>query len=161
MKKINRRSALLYGLLTPVLAAAVDLPGFASENKVPAMDVNTKSAVQNGAEKTTAMVELRVYHCVPGRMPELHQRFINTALGFFKKYGIRPIGFWTNITGTTNQSLTYLLHWESMAEREAKWNAFEADAQWIAKHAESEAQGPLIERIENHFMEPTSYSALQ
>ena len=107
------------------------------------------------------IVELRVYHCVPGRMPALHQRFASTALDFFKKYGIQPIGFWTNVTGPDNQALTYLLKWESMAEREAKWNAFEADAQWIAKHAASEAQGPLIARIENHFMEPTSYSPLR
>jgi heme-degrading monooxygenase HmoA len=107
------------------------------------------------------IVELRVYHCVPGRMPAVHQRFVNTALDFFKKYGIQQIGFWTNLTGTDHQALTYLLKWESMAERETKWNAFQADAQWRAKHAESEAQGPLIARIENHFMEPTSYSALR
>lgn len=107
------------------------------------------------------IVELRTYHCVPGRLPALHKRFINTALVIFERYGIEQIGFWTNLTGPTNQSLTYMLKWESLAEREAKWNAFQVDTEWNAKRTESEAEGMLIERVENHFMVPTSYSALR
>ncbi|MGH8418683.1 MAG: NIPSNAP family protein [Pseudomonas sp.] len=107
------------------------------------------------------IVELRTYHCAPGRLPALHERFTGTTLGFFEKYGIKQIGFWTNLTGATNQSLTYLLQWESLAERETKWNAFQSDAEWIAKRAASEAQAIIVERIENQFMTPTGYSALR
>ncbi|MDE1198626.1 NIPSNAP family protein [Pseudomonas sp. Bc-h] len=107
------------------------------------------------------IVELRTYHCAPGRLPALHERFTSTTLGFFEQYGIRQIGFWTNLTGATNQSLTYLLQWESLAEREAKWNAFQSDAEWIAKRAASEAQAIIVERIENQFLTPTGYSALR
>ncbi|MDH0745016.1 NIPSNAP family protein [Pseudomonas sp. GD03842] len=107
------------------------------------------------------IVELRIYHCAPGRLPALHDRFTGTTLGFFEKYGIRQIGFWTNLTGATNQSLTYLLQWESLAEREAKWNAFQSDAEWIAKRAQSEAQAIIVERIETQFLTPTAYSALR
>lgn len=107
------------------------------------------------------IVELRTYHCAPGRLPALHDRFTSTTLGFFEKYGIRQIGFWTNLTGATNQSLTYLLQWESLAERESKWNAFQGDAEWITKRAASEAQAIIVERIENQFLTPTGYSALR
>ncbi|WP_285424602.1 MULTISPECIES: NIPSNAP family protein [unclassified Pseudomonas] len=107
------------------------------------------------------IVELRTYHCAPGRLPALHDRFTSTTLGFFEKYGIRQVGFWTNLTGATNQSLTYLLQWESLAERETKWNAFQADAEWIAKRAATEAQAIIVERIEVQFMAPTEYSALR
>jgi heme-degrading monooxygenase HmoA len=107
------------------------------------------------------IVELRTYHCAPGRLPALHERFTSTTLGFFEQYGIRQIGFWTNLTGATNHSLTYLLQWESLAEREAKWNAFQSDAEWIAKRAASEAQAIIVERIENQFLTPTGYSALR
>lgn len=107
------------------------------------------------------IVELRTYHCAPGRLPALHERFTGTTLGFFEKYGIKQIGFWTNLTGATNQSLTYLLQWESLAERETKWNAFQSDVEWIAKRAASEAQAIIVERIENQFMTPTGYSALR
>jgi len=107
------------------------------------------------------IVELRVYHCAPGRLPALHERFTSATLGFFKKHGIEQIGFWTTLAGPTNQSLTYLLKWESLAERERKWNAFQADPDWIAKRAASEAEKIIVERIENQFLAPTAYSALK
>ena len=107
------------------------------------------------------IVELRVYHCVPGRLPALHERFSKTTLGLFAKHGIEQIGFWTTLAGPSNHTLTYLLKWESLAEREQKWNAFQADPEWIAKRAESEAQQPIVARVENQFLAPTAYSALR
>lgn len=107
------------------------------------------------------IVELRIYHCVPGRLPALHERFTSATLGFFKKHGIEQIGFWTTLAGPSNQSLTYLLKWESLAERERKWNAFQADPEWIAARAASEAEKIIVERVENQFLAPTAYSALK
>ncbi|HYG44975.1 MAG TPA: NIPSNAP family protein [Bordetella sp.] len=107
------------------------------------------------------IVELRIYHCAPGRLPALHERFTTATLDFFKKHGIEQIGFWTTLAGPTNQSLTYLLKWESLAERERKWNAFQADPDWIAKRAASEAEKIIVERVENQFLAPTAYSALK
>lgn len=105
--------------------------------------------------------ELRIYHCAPGRLPALHDRFQNVTLKFWEKYGIRPVAFWTTAIGPTNQALTYLLEWESLAEREAKWDAFIGDPQWQAKRAESEAQAIIVERIENQILVPTAYSPLR
>ncbi|MDE2131399.1 MAG: NIPSNAP family protein [Betaproteobacteria bacterium] len=105
--------------------------------------------------------ELRIYHCAPGRLPALNARFEQVTLKFWEKYGIRQAGFWTTLIGPSNQALTYLLQWESLAEREAKWNAFQADPEWIAKRAQSEADGIIVERIENHILAPTAYSALR
>lgn len=105
--------------------------------------------------------ELRVYHCAPGRLPALNARFQNITLKFFEKYGIKPVGFWTTLVGESNQTLTYLLEWESLAEREQKWGAFQQDQEWIAKRAETEAQAIIVERIENSFLVPTGYSGLR
>ncbi|MGS0896357.1 NIPSNAP family protein [Burkholderia stagnalis] len=107
------------------------------------------------------IVEMRVYHCAPGRLPALHERFTSTTLGFFGKYGIEPIGFWTTLVGPSNHTLTYLLKWESLAEREIRWNAFQADPEWIEKRAASEADRPIVECITNVFLTPTAYSALR
>jgi hypothetical protein len=109
----------------------------------------------------TMIVEMRVYHCAPGRLPALNERFNNITLGFFKKYGIEPIGFWTTVAGPSNQALTYLLKWESLAEREQKWNAFQADPEWVAKRNATEAEKIIVERVENQFLAPTAYSALR
>ncbi len=107
------------------------------------------------------LVEMRVYYCLPGRLPALHERFRNITLGFFEKYGIEQIGFWTTAVGANNHALTYLLKWESMAEREQKWGAFQADPEWIAKRTETEQVKAIVERVENQFLEPTNYSALR
>ena len=36
--------------------------------------------------------ELRVYHCVPGRLPDLIKRFDTLTLPLWKKHGIQLIG---------------------------------------------------------------------
>jgi hypothetical protein len=107
------------------------------------------------------IIETRIYHCLPGRLPALHERFSTATLSFFDRHGIRPLGFWTTLAGPSNHALTYMLQWDSLAERERKWNAFQADPEWIAKRAASEAERPIVERIENYFLSPTDYSPLR
>lgn len=106
------------------------------------------------------IVEMRVYYCAPTRLPALLERFRSTTLGFFQKYGIEQIGFWTTLVGPDNHALTYLLKWDDMAQREARWNAFQADPDWIAARAETEKDRPIVARIENTFLTPTDFSAL-
>jgi hypothetical protein len=107
------------------------------------------------------IVELRIYHCLPGRLPALNERFQNVTLALWEKHGIEQIGFFTTLVGPSNHTLTYLLKWDSLAQRELKWNAFMADPEWIAKRAASEAVSPIVERIENSFLSPTAYSAMR
>ncbi len=76
--------------------------------------------------------ELRVYRCVPNRMGALLRRFESAALRLWDKHGIRQAGLWTTIIGESNYDLTYLLTWESLAERERKWTAFTTDPEWVA-----------------------------
>ncbi|MDB5821599.1 MAG: family containing protein [Herminiimonas sp.] len=105
--------------------------------------------------------EMRIYHCAPGRLPALLNRFDTITLEFWEKYGIRQVGFWTTLVGESNQALTYLLQWESLAEREKKWNAFSSDAGWLAKRTETEAEGIIVQRIENSLLAPTAFSSLK
>ena len=105
--------------------------------------------------------ELRIYHCLPGRLPALLERFRNTTLGLWQKHGIRQVGFWTVLIGPTNQALYYLLAWESLAEREQKWTAFMSDPEWLQKRAESEKDGPILANVESMILEPTAFSALR
>ncbi len=105
--------------------------------------------------------EMRVYRCVPGRLPDLLKRFDTITLKIWERHGIRQAGFWTTLVGESNQDLTYLLAWESMAEREAKWNAFQADPEWIEKRAGTEANGPIVANIVNSFLAPTAFSKVR
>ncbi len=105
--------------------------------------------------------ELRIYHCVPGKLPDLHNRFANITLKIWDRHGIRQAGFWTTIIGGSNQALYYLLEWESLAEREKKWDAFQADPEWIKARAETEKAGAIVARVENHILAPTPYSSVK
>ena len=105
--------------------------------------------------------ELRVYHCAPGRLPALLKRFETVTLELWKRHGIRQAGFWTVAIGESNQDLYYLLQWESLAEREKKWNTFMADPEWQAKRAESEKDGAIIASISNTILQPTAFSAVK
>jgi hypothetical protein len=105
--------------------------------------------------------ELRIYHCVSGRLPALLKRFDTITLELWKKHGIRQAGFWTVLVGDSNQDLYYLLAWESLAEREKKWTAFMNDPEWIAKRAETERDGPIIHSLSNCLLAPTSFSSVK
>jgi hypothetical protein len=82
-------------------------------------------------------------------------------LNIWERLGIEQVGFWTSVVGPSNQTLIYLLKWDSMAERERKWAAFVNDPEWLDRRADSEAGGILIERIANQFLSPTAYSVLR
>jgi hypothetical protein len=105
--------------------------------------------------------ELRVYHCVSGRLPALLKRFETVTLGIWARHGIRQAGFWTVLVGESSQDLFYLVQWESLAEREKKWSAFLADPEWIAKRAESERDGAIVASVSNSFLQPTAFSSVK
>lgn len=105
--------------------------------------------------------ELRAYECMPGKLPALHKRFETVTLKMWAKHGIRQVGFWTTLIGESNQTLTYLIEWESLAEREAKWGAFMSDPEWVAARAKTEEAGPIVAKITNAILQPTPYSKLR
>ena len=105
--------------------------------------------------------EMRVYRCVPGRLPALLKRFETVTLDLWARHGIRQAGFWTTLVGASNQELTYLVAWDSMAEREQKWTAFQSDPEWIAKRSETERDGPIVDNIVNQFLAPTAFSSVR
>ena len=41
------------------------------------------------------LYELRIYHCVPGRLPDLLKRFDTITLNIWKRHGIEQAGFWS------------------------------------------------------------------
>jgi hypothetical protein len=105
--------------------------------------------------------EIRVYRTVPGRLPALLKRFENTTLKLWDKHGIKQAGFFTTLVGDSNQELTYFLAWESLADREKKWNGFMADPAWISARAESEKDGPILQNATNQILQPTAFSAVK
>jgi hypothetical protein len=124
-------------------------------------DSGMRAAAQPATGGPPMIYELRVYRTFPGKMPALLARFANHTLRIFEKHGIRQAGFWTTVVGESTNDLTYMLAWESMAERETKWNAFAADPEWHKVRAESEKDGFINANVSNSFLTPTAFSAVK
>jgi len=105
--------------------------------------------------------EQRIYSCIPGRLPALLKRFEEQTLKIWDKHGIKQAGFWTVLVGEGNHDLHYLLAWDSLAERERIWNAFQADPAWHKARDESEKGGPIIANIKSAFLQPTAFSSVK
>src|SRR6202140_3718899 len=102
--------------------------------------------------------ELRVFHCVPGRLPALLKRFENDTLRLFEKHGIKQLGFWTVAIGESNNDLFLILQWESLAERELKFGAFLQDPEWLEGRRKREEDGPVEASISNTILVPPAFS---
>ena len=105
--------------------------------------------------------ELRVYRCLPGRLPALMKRFETITLKIWEKHGIKQAGFFTTLIGESNQELTYMLAWESLADREKKWAAFQADPEWINARAKTEEDGQIVGNIVSQLLVPTAFSTVK
>ena len=48
-----------------------------------------------------------------------------------------------------------------MAEREAKWTAFQSDPEWIEKRAGTERDGQIVANITSSLLQPTAFSLVR
>ncbi len=47
--------------------------------------------------------EIRIYDAMPGKLPALNDRFANITMGYFEKHGIKQVGYWTDVIGTSGR----------------------------------------------------------
>lgn len=104
------------------------------------------------------LLEMCVYHCLPGRVPALMDRFRTVTLDLFAKHGFSPAGFYTTKIGRSHQELTFFLNWQSLEERDRCWDAFMADPDWLAARTASEQDGMIVDNASNQILVPTDFS---
>lgn len=102
------------------------------------------------------LYELRVYHMHPGRLPAIHKRFSAVTMDLFRKHGIHVCDFWTDADGA--ERIYYMCSFADRAARDAAFDAFGADPEWQQAFAASHADGgPIVERVDSHFMTRVPY----
>lgn len=90
--------------------------------------------------------ELRQYPMLPGRLAEFHALMGGEAQSLFARHGFgKPAGFWESHAGPFSPALIYLLPWNSLAARNAAWDAFYADPDWIAALTENFGGAPRVD----------------
>ena len=101
--------------------------------------------------------EKRVYEAMPGKLPDLHNRFSNHTMGLFEKHGIENVAYWTEDVGTSNR-LVYMLGYPDLAAREKGWTGFQSDPEWQKARAASEENGALVRVSKHSILRLTDYS---
>ena len=118
--------------------------------------------------------EMRVYYTHEGKFDDILSRFENHTTKLFEKHGFTNVGYWTttkreNITfadefifqNDGNKALVYIVSFKDMDSRNESWENFVNDPEWIRVYEESRVAGPIVEEIEQIFLNPTVFSNLK
>ena len=116
-------------------------------------------SVLSDEKETPLLYELRTYTTVDGRLPALHKRFKDHTLKLFEKHGMKNVVYFTPVDKPN--TLVYLLAHKDMATRDASFEAFRADPDWIAARDASEKDGKIVEKVESVYLNPTDYSPMK
>jgi len=72
---------------------------------------------------------------------------------------MESIAYWTPMDDPDkNKILIYILRHPSREAAEANWKIFRDDPEWKSVKEKSEANGPLVEKIDSTFMALTDFS---
>ena len=99
----------------------------------------------------SAYFEMRTYTVHEGKMPDLIQRFQNHTRTLFTKHGITNVAYFLSEQEPEKQ-LTFILGYPSAEERDIRWSKFVNDPEWKAVAQASEANGPLVQKVDQVFM---------
>jgi hypothetical protein len=139
-----------WGLLTVAGVAAAGLVVVSGDGKKGEKKVDTR------------VFEMRTYYAHPGKMEALHARFRDHTNKLFVKHGMTLIGFWSPTDPKeAERKMVYILAYPNREAAKKSWDAFRADPDWKKAKAASEAGGPLVEKVDSVFLNPTDYSPIK
>jgi hypothetical protein len=119
-------------------------------------------AINGGSAGDDRTFELRTYHCLPGRLPNLTKRFQDHTVKLFEKHGMQNIAYFNSEAPEGKQSdLVYLLAHKSQDAAAKSWDAFRADPDWIKVKEASEKDGKIVEKLESVYLKPLSFSKIK
>jgi hypothetical protein len=106
--------------------------------------------------------ELRTYTCYDGKLEALKARFRDHTIAIFKRHGMESIGYWVpQDPEKSKNTLIYILAHPSLEAAQKNWEAFRADPEWVKARADSETAGPIVQKTESVYMNPTEFSVLK
>jgi hypothetical protein len=114
------------------------------------------------AKNGPRVFEIRIYE---GASDLDHKRKVEMMQSgeseIFSKAGVEQVFYSDTLIGTRLPNLTYMLAFDSMADRDKKWAAFRASDEWKALSTLPRyAFEPINSNINNFILTPTSYSQI-
>lgn len=106
--------------------------------------------------------ELRTYTSPEGKLNDLVARFRNDTLRIFEKHGMHNVGYWVPTDApASGNTLIYVLAHDSRDAATKSWAAFRDDPEWKAVAERTQANGPIVSKVESVFLEATDFSPLK
>ena len=122
---------------------------------LPSIGVEAQSAGDAGGP----VYELRIYHTFEGKLEPLLKRFREQETKIFERLGMHGVGYWTpDDEPLKGRTLVYMLRHKSREAAKESWAKFGKDPEWVKLKAESEADGPIVEKHDITFMTLTDFS---
>ena len=118
--------------------------------------------------------EMRVYYTHEGKFDDILSRFKNHTVQLFEKHGFTNVGYWSTakresvsfadkfiLQNEGKSALVYIVSFENMETRNESWDNFINDPEWTKAYEESRVDGPIVKKIEQVFLNPTTFSKLK
>ena len=112
-------------------------------------------------EKKPRIFELRTYesHSIKAAKKKIEMFNEGGEIKVFLKTGLQPVFFGETLIGPKMPNLTYMLIFEDMADRDAKWKVFGADPDWKKLSSNPEYKD-TVSNITDIILRPTDYSQI-
>jgi NIPSNAP protein len=114
------------------------------------------------AKKGPRVFELRIYE---GATDQDHRRKVEMMQSgeseIFTKAGVEQVFYSETLIGPRLPSLTYMLVFDSLADRDQKWAAFRGSDDWKSYSTQPKYSfEPIVSNISNFILTPTAYSQI-
>ena len=112
-------------------------------------------------ERKPRILELRRYesHSIKAARKKIEMFNKGGEIKIFLKTGLQPVFFGETIIGPRMPNLTYMLVFDDMADRDAKWKIFGSDPDWRQLSKDPEYKD-TVSNITDIILRPTPYSQI-
>jgi hypothetical protein len=124
--------------------------------------MKTMDAPTGPAAGPSRVFELRTYESHSKAAHKKKMEMFNTGeIAIFRKNGLAPVFFGSNMAGAKMPSLTYMLVFENMAARDANWAKFIADPDWKTLSATPGfTDAEIVSKITSFILRPAAFSQI-
>ena len=154
-----------YDKASQALASGAGMPFVTMESSLlQSLSVLPQAAIPSDAStRKSRIFELRTYQSqsIAARVKKIGM-FDNGEIATFQRLGMRPAFIGESIIGPRQPNITYMLSFDSLAEREKLWSAFGSDPEWKKLSAPPELKdSQIVANISNIMLRPLPFSPLR
>ena len=112
-------------------------------------------------EKRPRIFELRIYesHGIKAAKKKIEMFNEGGEIKIFQKTGLQPVFFGETLIGPKMPNLTYMLVFDDLADRDAKWKVFSGDPEWKKLRSDPQYKD-TVSNITDIILRPTGYSQI-